>query len=46
MVKTMKSVNQLSNSISGTEGKREGNELKMNFSVGVSMYRANVTSYW
>lgn len=20
--------------------------LKMNFSVGVSMYRANVTSYW
>lgn len=24
----------------------EGNVLKMNFSVGVSMYREKVTSYW
>lgn len=28
------------------EKKRKRNELKMNFSVGVNMYRENVTSYW
>jgi hypothetical protein len=27
-------------------GERERDVLKMNFSVGVSMYRLNVTSYW
>lgn len=27
-------------------GRRGNDPLKMNFSVGVSMYRLNVTSYW
>ena len=30
----------------GRRGTGRGNALKMNFSVGVSMYKLKVTSYW
>lgn len=32
--------------VCGDRKRRGGNALKMNFSVGVNMYKLNVTSYW